>query len=106
MSRRVIQDEAEFAKALRDQYEAKCAEKPNRSKSELNESKKRFEELDDLIRSLYENFAAGLLPERQYRSLMNQYAEEQDQLEKRIQELEQIISLQQSRPLRIRLLQA
>ena len=101
MSKQVIQDEEAFANVLRQQYEAKRSEQPAQFKRDLAEAQKRFDELDGLIRSVYENFAKGLLPERQYKSLLRQYDEEQTELEKRIEALEQALAAQQSNPLKI-----
>lgn len=101
MLKQTIRDEAGFAEILREQYEAKCAEKPTKLRTELAEAKRRFEELDALIRSVYENFAGGLLPERQYKSLLGQYDKEQEALEKRIEELTQELALQQREPVKI-----
>ena len=46
-----------------------------------------MDELDALIRSLYENSVLGKIPERQYQRLMAQYDEEQTVCEARIAEL-------------------
>ena len=46
-----------------------------------------MDELDALIRSLYENSVLGKIPERQYQRLMAQYDEEQAVCEARIAEL-------------------
>lgn len=56
---------------------------------ELQNNRRRLEELDRLISSLYENFASDLLPERQYRSLMQKYSDEQVTLETRCEEIEE-----------------
>ena len=57
------------------------------SKKELHSVQKRIDELDALIRSLYENSVLGKIPERQYQRLMAQYDEEQAVCEARIAEL-------------------
>lgn len=101
LSKFAIQDERAFAEVLREQYEAKRSEKPVQMKTDLAEAKKRFDELEALIRSVYENYAKGLLPERQYKSLLRQYDEEQGDLEKRIETMEQALSIQQCNPIKI-----
>ena len=58
-----------------------------RQKKELHSVQKRIDELDALIRSLYENSVLGKIPERQYQRLMAQYDEEQAVCEARIAEL-------------------
>lgn len=101
VSSRVITDEEAFAESLRDQNALKRAEKPDREKKELREAKRRYDELDNLIRSLYENYVAKLLPERQYKSLMDQYDREQTELEQRIGELEAALEKNKQQPIRI-----
>jgi predicted nucleic acid-binding Zn ribbon protein len=83
----VIKDENAFAASLKEAYEQELKKRPVANRSKLKESEKRFDELDRLIRSLYENYSRGVLPERQYLSMMKSYAEEQDALEKQIAEL-------------------
>ena len=87
LSRRVIKDEEAFAESLRDAYEQELKKRPAVNRSKLKETEKRFSELDRLIRNLYENYSRGVLPERQYLSMMQSYAEEQDMLEKQIAQL-------------------
>ncbi len=101
LSKHVILDEKAFANILREQYEAKRSQQPAQLKTDLAEAQRKFDELDSLVRSVYENFAKGLLPERQYKSLLRQYDEEQTELEKRIEALEQALATQQSNPLKI-----
>lgn len=45
--------------------------------------------LDHLKGSLYENFISGLLPEKQYKSLMKKYSVEQDSLESQVSEIQE-----------------
>ena len=42
-----------------------------------------------MIGSLYENFISGLLPEKQYKSLMKKYSTEQDSLESQVSEIQE-----------------
>ena len=48
-----------------------------REQKELLSVQKRIDELDTLIRSLYESSVMGKIPERQFQRLMAQYDEEQ-----------------------------
>ncbi len=87
ISKRIIEDEDSFVKELKDKWQEKQNAVPKQSKAELKAFSKRYEELDALISGLYENFVAGLLPERQYKSLMKKYDDEQKEVEQKIQEL-------------------
>lgn len=86
-SRFVLKDEETFALELQSLWKEKREEKPKQNQSELKRCQKRYDELSALIRSLYENLMAGLLPERQYQRLMAQYDDEQTVCEARIAEL-------------------
>ena len=60
-----------------------------KAKDELQTINRRLNELDRLIGSLYENFISGLLPEKQYKSLMKKYSAEQDNLESQVSEIQE-----------------
>jgi DNA invertase Pin-like site-specific DNA recombinase len=87
ISKHIIKDEQGFAEELRQNWQRQVDSKPQKDKSDVISAQRRFDELDTLISGLYENFVGGLLPERQYKSLMEKYAKEQDELEKRIAEI-------------------
>lgn len=93
---RIELDEEGFATELGKIQEKKAAEVPVKEKNELAKCKRRFDELDNLIKGLYENYMKGMLPERQYRSLMVQYDEEQSQLEEKIKSIEEKIESSES----------
>lgn len=57
-------------------------------RKELTQIKRRIDELDVLIRGLYESNVLGKLPDRQYQRMMAQYDEEQITLENRLAEIE------------------
>ncbi len=87
--RYVLKDEEEFIAQLQQQWDAQKDQEYSAERKELIASKRRMEDLDELIKSLYENFAIGRLPERQYKKLMVDYDAEQADLEKRIHEIEE-----------------
>lgn len=101
LSRFVIENEEEFARQLLEQKKSQADAKPDTLKAEYNEAKKRFDELDRLARRLYEDFAAGIIPKRQYRSLSMQYNEEQDGLEAKMESLEDELAAEKKEPVRI-----
>lgn len=90
VSQYVLNDEKEFVQQLKEQYDMQCEKDSADDKKELLESKRRMMDLDDLIKGLYENYTLGRLPERQFNRLMKEYDAEQDQLEERITELENV----------------
>lgn len=87
MTKEIIENEDEFAEQLQAAWENQNTQVSSESKKELHSVQKRIDELDALIRSLYENSILGKIPERQYQRLMAQYDEEQTVCEARIAEL-------------------
>ena len=77
---------------LQSLWKEKREEKPKQNQSELKRCQKRYDELSALIRSLYENLMAGLLPERQYKQLMAQYDSEQAELESQMETMKSEIA--------------
>lgn len=94
ISRFVTEDEQAFALELQRICLAKQEAKPQQSKAEMKRLQKRYDELSELIRGLYENLVAGLLPQRQYQQLMKQYDDEQGELEEKIQKIESTLAQQ------------
>ena len=88
VSKDVLKDEEGFAGQLMEQWVQNHEQMSEDMRKELSAAQHRVDELDLLIRGLYENQAKGLLPERQFQKLMKQYDEEQLKLEGRIGELE------------------
>ena len=89
LSSHIIADERGFAEELKSKLEARANGKPQKQKDELQTINRRLNELDRLIGSLYENFISGLLPEKQYKSLMKKYSAEQDGLESQVSEIQE-----------------
>lgn len=89
LSSHIIADERGFAEELKCKWEAQANGKPQKQKGELQTINRRLNELDRLIGSLYENFISGLLPEKQYKSLMKKYSAEQDSLESQVSEIQE-----------------
>ena len=87
MAQKVLEDETEFAEQLRTLWESQNSQSSNEYKKELLAVQKRMDELDTLIRSLYESSVIGKIPERQFQRLMAQYDEEQTGCEIRMAEL-------------------
>ena len=86
---RIIEDEDAFCTLLKEKWQQQNASVPKQSKKDLIEAQRRFDELDALISGLYENYVSGILPERQYKSLMIKYDAEQTELESKIKQLQE-----------------
>ena len=84
----VLEDEDAFIEELQAQWQNQKQGLSSENKKDLAAAKKRMDELDNLIRGLYESNLSGKLPDRQFQRLMAQYDEEQEQCENRIKELE------------------
>lgn len=92
LSRFAMKDEQAFAEELQKLVMETQERKPKEYKAELAGLQKRYDELSVLIRGLYENMVSGLLPERQYRQLMQQYDSEQCELEEKIEQIQEEMS--------------
>lgn len=101
ISRLVMKDEKAFAEELQRLWLEKRKEKPQQAETELKRMQKRYDELSELVRGLYENLVSGLLPERQYKQLMKQYDDEQAELEVKIEKLQSEVADNKEKPLDI-----
>lgn len=101
LARFVLQDEREFAQKLQSLWTDKQKSKPQRNEADLKRLEKRYDELSTLVRGLYENLMSGLLPERQYKQLMKQYDDEQNELEIKMEQLKSVLSQEKEKPLDI-----
>ena len=98
ISKRIIEDEESFIEELKNKWNSNQNKKPIQDKTDLRVLQRRFEELDKLISSLYENYINQLLPERQYISLMKKYDEEQKEVETKIKTLTDNIKSEKQPP--------
>lgn len=80
-SRFVLQDENAFAAELQSLWIERLKTEPKNQQSELQRCQKRYDELSNLVRGLYENLMSGLLSERQYRQLKERLASIQERVE-------------------------
>ena len=97
LSKHVLQDPEQFAKELQTIWDRKQENKPLNQKSELNRLQKRYDDLSALVRGLYENLVAGLIPERQYRQLMTQYDNEQAEIECKMDEINESLDSEEEK---------
>lgn len=88
VSHYVRNNEAEFVQKVREASVVRQESAIKETKSQLFKHKRRHEELDLLIKKLYESFATGKIPEKHFEKLLESYDEEQTTLETKIPELQ------------------
>ncbi len=98
LSKRIIQDEQGFSKELVEHYLSLQSKDSQAVKAELKRYTQRNDELNTLVCSLYENFVNGKLPEKQYQTLMDRYAKEQDELDRKIADLNEKVNHHKTKP--------
>ncbi|MDR0651794.1 MAG: DUF4368 domain-containing protein, partial [Synergistaceae bacterium] len=77
----------EFMNQVREASELRSAEEAKARKEQLSKSLKRCDELDSLIKRLYEDKVTGSLSEKRFEKLSSEYEDEQEDLETQIAEL-------------------
>ncbi|MCM1330720.1 MAG: recombinase family protein [Ruminococcus sp.] len=88
----VRNDEKAFAESAMDVYSADVREHCREWKQRLAQSEERLKKVDDLIKRLYEDRAAGAIPEKHFTRLMEEYDGEYNRLEDEIEELRAAIT--------------
>jgi len=76
--------EDEFVERIIQQSKTKQTETVRERKRQLNKSNSRIAELDGLVKTVYESFASGSIPEKHFKKLVSGYDEEQAKLEQDI----------------------
>ena len=89
LSKHVLADESAFAEELYAQWKATETDRPQRSKSELAQAQRRYDEISVLTQSLFESYSAKTISERQYAQLMSNYDKEQGELEEKMKALQE-----------------
>ena len=84
----VREHETDFIQKVREASTVQQEETVKDSKRQLIQSKKRFAELDTLVKKLYESNATGKLSDRHFERLMGDYDSEQSALEITMRELQ------------------
>ena len=83
-----ISNEAEFIQKVRAASEVRQAQAAKDLKRKLNKGKRRCEELDTIIKKLYESYAVGRIGEERFDTLLAGYEQEQTTLRQSIMEAE------------------
>jgi hypothetical protein len=80
-------NEEEFVQRVREASELRSAEEAKMRKEQLAKFTKRCDELDSLIKRIYEDKVTGALSPKRFEKLSSEYEEEQEHLETQIAEL-------------------
>ena len=83
-----ISNEAEFIQKVRAASEVRQAQAAKELKRKLNKDRRRCEELDTIIKKLYESYAVGRIGEERFDTLLAGYEQEQTALQQSIVEAE------------------
>ncbi|EOS64276.1 hypothetical protein C814_00451 [Anaerotruncus sp. G3(2012)] len=83
-----ISNEAEFIQKVRAASEVRQAQAAKDLKRKLNKDRRRCEELDTIIKKLYESYAVGRIGEERFDTLLAGYEQEQTALRQSIMEAE------------------
>ena len=83
-----IENKEEFLERIRSKSQLRQKEAAKEAKRKLNKSQKRIDELDSVIKKLYESYAMGKLSEERFDSLLVEYEAEQKELQSIVAETE------------------
>ena len=87
-----IKDKAKFLDDVRSASQLRQKEAVKDAKRKLNKSRRRINELDGIIKKLYESYAVGKITEERFDSLLADYESEQKELTAFVTETEQQLS--------------
>ncbi|NBI77329.1 DUF4368 domain-containing protein [Anaerotruncus colihominis] len=87
-----IANQGEFLEKVRSASQIRQKEVAKETKRKLNKSKKRIDELDIIIKKLYESFAVGRITDERFDSLLAEYETEQKSLLSSVADAEQRLS--------------
>jgi len=80
--------EGEFVEKIIQKSKSQQTETTREHKRQLNKATLRVAELDGLVKTLYESFAVGSIPEKHFKRLVEGYDEEQAKLEQDIAKMQ------------------
>lgn len=80
VSEYAISNKAEFIQRVKEASRVKQLEEAKDIQKQLKKNQKRYDELDGIIKKLYESYATGKIPEQRFEMLFNDYDNEQKQL--------------------------
>ena len=96
VGRYAIGNEAEFAEKVREVSALRHAEEVRGKQAEADHARQRIDELDAIIRTLYERYALGKIPESRFEALIATYEKEQASLREVLSRTENELSAYQA----------
>ena len=84
--------EDDFVRSINEKSQLQLEKSLRESKRELSRAGERITKLDTIIRKLYEDNLSGKVSDELFKKLMNSYEEEQQSLQRRKEELQQIVT--------------
>ena len=88
-----ISNQEEFAAKVRAASELRQKEAAKDTKRRLNRDRKRIDELDNIIKKLYESFAVGRITDERFDTLLVEYEAEQKELQASVEADEERLSV-------------
>lgn len=88
VSQYAIENKDDFIKKVKEASKVKELEEAKNIQKQLRRDKKRHNDLDGIIKKLYESYAMGKIPEKRFELLSAEYEAEQAQLETAIEQTE------------------
>ena len=88
-----ISNQEEFAAKVRAASELRQKEAAKDTKRRLNRDRKRIDELDNIIKKLYESFAVGRITDERFDTLLSEYESEQKALQASVKADEEQLSV-------------
>lgn len=83
-----LENEKEFIQKVREASDVQQEATAKEYRRRLNKARRRHDELDDLVKKLYESYATGKIPEKHFERLLAGYDSEQAALESEMAELQ------------------
>ena len=87
-SKYAIENKEEFIAKVREASQIQKMEKAKETKKQLAKNKKRYSELDSIIKKLYERLVIGKISEQRFDVLSEEYEAEQAELAKVIADMQ------------------
>ena len=87
-----ISDQEAFLEKVRSASQIRQKEAAKDAKRQLNKNRRRVDELDTIIKKLYESFAVGRISEERFDGLLKDYEAEQKELTSAVTEAEEQLS--------------